>query len=108
MQLLAGLFRQVILPILKQNADCFWVPNDPACWCSQGLCAITSCCCCCRHCCWCRFVLRHPLVASAVIGASSQQQLQELLAAAAEGPLQDEQLLEAIDKLHQQYPNPTP
>jgi aryl-alcohol dehydrogenase-like predicted oxidoreductase len=53
-------------------------------------------------------VLRHPLVASAVVGASTQQQLQQLLAAAADGPLQDEQLLEAIDQLHQQYPNPTP
>jgi aryl-alcohol dehydrogenase-like predicted oxidoreductase len=47
-------------------------------------------------------------MASAVIGASTQQQLQELLAAAAEGPLHDEQLMQAIDELHQQYPNPTP
>ncbi|WIA39322.1 hypothetical protein OEZ86_005436 [Tetradesmus obliquus] len=55
-----------------------------------------------------RFVLQHHLVASAVIGASTQQQLQELLAAAADGPLQDKQLLDAIDVLHQRYPNPTP
>jgi aryl-alcohol dehydrogenase-like predicted oxidoreductase len=53
-------------------------------------------------------VLGHPLVASAVVGASTLQQLQELLEAAQQGPLQDEQLLAAIDKLHKQYPNPTP
>jgi N-acetyltransferase 10 len=56
----------------------------------------------------CRFVLSHPLVASAVIGVSTIQQLQELLEAAVQGPLQDEQLLAAIDRIHQQYPNPTP
>lgn len=56
----------------------------------------------------CRFVLRHPLVASAVVGASTLAQLQELIAAAAEGPLQDEQLLAAIDDIHERYPNPTP
>lgn len=56
----------------------------------------------------CRFVLGHPLVASAVVGASTLQQLQELLEAAGQGPLQDEQLLEGINVIHQQYPNPTP
>jgi N-acetyltransferase 10 len=56
----------------------------------------------------CRFVLGHPLVASAVVGASTLQQLQELLQAAAQGPLQDDQLLAAIDSIHQRYPNPTP
>lgn len=56
----------------------------------------------------CRFVLGHPLVASAVVGASTLQQLQELLEAATQGPLQDEQLLAEIDQIHQQYPNPTP
>lgn len=56
----------------------------------------------------CRFVLGHQLVASAVVGASTLQQLQELLQAAAQGPLQDEQLLAAIDSIHQRYPSPTP
>jgi N-acetyltransferase 10 len=56
----------------------------------------------------CRFVLDHPLVASAVVGASTLQQLQELLQAAAQGPLQDEQLLADIDSIHQRYPSPTP
>jgi N-acetyltransferase 10 len=56
----------------------------------------------------CRFVLSHPLVASAVVGASTLQQLQELIEAAVQGPLQDEQLLAGIDQIHQQYPNPTP
>lgn len=56
----------------------------------------------------CRFVLRHPLVASAVIGASDAQQLQELLAAAAEGPLTDEGLLASIDDVHARFPSPTP
>lgn len=68
---------------------------------STGLLRFVSCRC-------CRFVLGHPLVASAVVGASTLQQLQELLKAAQQGPLQDEQLLTAIDKLHDQYPNPTP
>jgi aryl-alcohol dehydrogenase-like predicted oxidoreductase len=53
-------------------------------------------------------VLGHPLVASAVVGASTLQQLQELLHAAAQGPLDNEQLLEELDKIHQRYPNPTP
>lgn len=55
----------------------------------------------------CRFVLSQPLVASAVIGATSGHQLQELLAAAAKGPLEGE-LLEAVDAIHRRYPNPTP
>lgn len=56
----------------------------------------------------CRFVLGHPLVASAVVGASTLQQLQELLQAAAQGPMQDEQLLADTDSIHQRYPSPTP
>lgn len=52
--------------------------------------------------------MSHPLVASAVIGASSIQQLQELLTAAGVGPLENEELLKDIDSIHQQYPNPTP
>lgn len=89
-----------LLPALQLSA------NPPAAIASYA--AHSSCHCCCCYCYCCRFVLRHPLVASAVIGASTQQQLQELLAAAGDGPLQDEQLLEAIDVLHQRYPNPTP
>ena len=54
-----------------------------------------------------RFVLGHPLVASAVAGATSAAQLSELLPAAAEGPL-DEDLRAAVDAVHQRYPNPTP
>lgn len=54
-----------------------------------------------------RFVLGRPLVASAVIGATSEAQLAELLAAAQAGPL-DAELLEAVDAIHARYPNPTP
>lgn len=54
-----------------------------------------------------RFVLGHPLVASAVVGATSEGQLAELVAAAEAPPLQDE-LVEAIDGIHQRLPNPTP
>eukprot|EP00775_Hariotina_reticulata_P006767 gene6767-6984_t len=55
-----------------------------------------------------RFVLQHPLVASAVVGTSNLAQLQELLHAAAEGPLHDPQLLQQLDIVHRKYPNPTP
>ncbi|KAL4443893.1 hypothetical protein ABPG75_011630 [Micractinium tetrahymenae] len=54
-----------------------------------------------------RFVLAHPLVASAVIGATSEAQLAELVAAAGAPPLEDE-LVAAIDAIHRRYPNPTP
>lgn len=54
-----------------------------------------------------RFALGRPLVASVVAGATSEAQLQELLAAAAAGPLPPE-LLEAVDAIHARYPNPTP
>lgn len=54
-----------------------------------------------------RFVLSHPLVASAVIGATSTQQLQEQLEAARQGPLPKE-ALQQIAVIHQQYPSPTP
>ncbi len=54
-----------------------------------------------------RFVLGHPLVASAVVGATSSEQLEELIAAARAPPL-EAQLLEAIDAIHQRYPNPAP
>lgn len=57
-----------------------------------------------------RFVLSHPLVASAVIGATSTQQLQEQIdAALCDGgaPL-DAGLLDEVYRVHQRYPNPTP
>lgn len=54
-----------------------------------------------------RFALHRPLVASAVVGATSEAQLEELVAAAAAGPL-DAALHEAIDAVHARYPNPTP
>lgn len=54
-----------------------------------------------------RFVLGHPLVASAVVGATSSEQLAELIDAARAPPLEP-QLLEAIDAIHQRYPNPAP
>lgn len=47
-------------------------------------------------------------MASAVVGASTLTQLQEVLTAAADGPLQDEELLADIDKIYERYPNPTP
>ncbi|KAG2442328.1 hypothetical protein HXX76_002414 [Chlamydomonas incerta] len=65
-----------------------------------------------------RFVLSRPLVASAVVGATSPQQLVELLQAAM--PLSDgagaggagewlpEEVLRRIDEIHERYPNPTP
>jgi len=58
-----------------------------------------------------RFVLDHPLVASAVVGATSVGQLEELVGAAAVveevGPLSRE-IREDIDAIHNKYPNPTP
>ena len=54
-----------------------------------------------------RFVLDHPLVAAAVVGVTSEHQLQELLAAAVAAPLLPE-LRAAVDAIHAQYPNPTP
>ncbi len=54
-----------------------------------------------------RWVLQQPLVTAAVIGATSVEQLAELLDAAAQGPLPSE-LLRAIDVVHAQFPSPTP
>ncbi|EIE24224.1 Aldo/keto reductase [Coccomyxa subellipsoidea C-169] len=54
-----------------------------------------------------RFVLSNTLVASAIVGATSSQQLQELLDAAEKGPL-SEDLLAAVDDIHQRFPNPNP
>lgn len=54
-----------------------------------------------------RWVLQHPLVTSAVIGATSSAQLAEQLTAA-EQPSLPQDLLEAIDRVHSRFPNPTP
>ncbi|GAQ90457.1 aldo keto reductasefinger RINkfl00642_0040 [Klebsormidium nitens] len=54
------------------------------------------------------FVLRHPLVASAVIGATSPEQLQELLTIATEQPPLSEDVMSGIDKIHRRYPSPAP
>ncbi len=74
-----------------------------------------------------RFVLSRPLVVSAVVGATSAEQLEELLAAArrveawekgegegggwsggAEGGWLPPGAMEEIDAVHARYPNPTP
>lgn len=58
-----------------------------------------------------RFVLEHPLVASAVIGATGVEQLKELVAFAGKIKTQgklDEEIRAAIDAVHARYPNPTP
>ncbi len=54
-----------------------------------------------------RFVLSRPLVASAVVGATSCQQLQELFDATRQPPLEEE-LLAAVDAVHHRFPNPCP
>ncbi|KAL0054437.1 hypothetical protein WJX82_008842 [Trebouxia sp. C0006] len=54
-----------------------------------------------------RFVLSHPLVASAVVGAMNADQLTELLDIA-EQPCLPEHMMTAIDAIHKQYPNPCP
>lgn len=54
-----------------------------------------------------RFVVSHQLVTAAVIGATSESQLQELLVAA-EKPYLEESLRIAIDVIHTKYPNPSP
>ena len=58
-----------------------------------------------------RFVLEHPLVAAAVIGATGEGQLKELVAAAEKMKLQpklSDELRAEIDSIHARYPNPTP
>ena len=55
----------------------------------------------------CRFNLSRALIASTVIGATSGIQLRQLCDAASRGPL-PEDILYAVDLIHQQYPNPTP
>lgn len=54
-----------------------------------------------------RFVLSHPLVASAVVGATSSEQLAELIACAQQ-PWLSEELRRELDAVHERYPNPTP
>ena len=54
-----------------------------------------------------RFTLSHPLVASAVVGATSVRQLEEITAAAALGPLAED-VMAAVNQIHLQYPNPNP
>jgi aryl-alcohol dehydrogenase-like predicted oxidoreductase len=54
-----------------------------------------------------RFVLSRPLVASAVIGATSEAQLTELLRASEAGALPPEAMA-AVDAVHARLPNPTP
>jgi aryl-alcohol dehydrogenase-like predicted oxidoreductase len=50
---------------------------------------------------------RPNALASAVVGATSLRQLEELLDAAEKGSLSDE-VLDAIDEIHRRYPNPNP
>ena len=57
--------------------------------------------------CDCRFVLGHPLVASAVIGATCVPQLDELIDAATQPRLPDN-VLQEIEAVHASYPSPTP
>lgn len=54
-----------------------------------------------------RFVLGRALVASAVVGATSPEQLRQLLTAAGAGPLPPE-VLEEVDAVHARLPNPAP
>jgi aryl-alcohol dehydrogenase-like predicted oxidoreductase len=51
--------------------------------------------------------VHHPLVTSAVIGATTLDQLTEQVDAAEQGPLPDDVLAE-LDKVHTQFPSPTP
>ena len=55
-----------------------------------------------------RFVLQHPLLASAVVGATSARQLTELLDAAECTEHLDAGVMAAIDAVHTRLPNPTP
>ena len=54
-----------------------------------------------------RFAAWAPAAACALSGATEPQQLRALLDAAQAGPLPQE-LLDALDELHAQYPSPTP
>ncbi|BDA46087.1 Protein tas [Coccomyxa sp. Obi] len=54
-----------------------------------------------------RFAMSNTLVTSIIVGATSLEQLQEIIEAAEKGPLSRD-LLGAIDDIHQQFPNPNP
>ena len=54
-----------------------------------------------------RFSMSHPAVASSITGATDAEQLAQLLAAAHQGPLPQE-VLDDIEAVHDQFPNPTP
>ena len=54
-----------------------------------------------------RWVLGRPLVAGAVVGVTGTDQLAQLSAAAAAGPLPPD-VLEAVDRVHARWPSPTP
>ncbi|KAK3265451.1 hypothetical protein CYMTET_25865 [Cymbomonas tetramitiformis] len=53
------------------------------------------------------FVLRNPLVASAVTGATNTSQVDQILDAA-EAPHLSDELIAAIDHIHERFPNPSP
>lgn len=55
----------------------------------------------------CRFVMSKPLVASTVVGVTSPAQLEEVLAAAAQGVL-PQGIMQAVDAIHAAFPNPNP
>ena len=54
-----------------------------------------------------RFVMHHPLVETAIVGASNEMQLKDNLAILERGPL-DLEMLECIDNVHVNIPNPAP
>jgi len=54
-----------------------------------------------------RWVLTNPQVASAVVGASNERQLKELLRAGEAGALPPD-VAKAVDAVHRRYPSPTP
>eukprot|EP00983_Pelagomonas_calceolata_P103072 1158878-Pelagomonas_calceolata.AAC.2 len=54
-----------------------------------------------------KFVLGHPLVATAVAGATCLPQLEELIASSCQ-PCLPEDVVEEIDAVHASYPSPTP
>lgn len=55
---------------------------------------------------WAAFVLKHPLVASAVFGATKPWQLREVVNACKVNLTED--ILTEIDEVHAMYPNPCP
>lgn len=54
-----------------------------------------------------RFALGAQLVTSAVVGASSAEQMTQLIKAASRGALPVE-IVDAIDCIHRRYPSPCP